>query len=213
MNRGRATAETIHLTALGLWLGALVMAGAAAAIIFPTMKALKPQLPDYSGYTGDHWMIAAGQPAAKIFLAADIVQFVCATLAIITAGVLLFVSHISLRRPSALVRVLALVAAIGLLGFHSIYLAPRMQLNMRGHWEAAIQGNNTEAAKFKDVFAADHPLASRLMGATAIAVLISLAAGAWSATTSGVAPPAERAPRPSASPSRYEEPALLKGRR
>lgn len=210
MNRWRPIAETFHLTALGLWLGALVTAGLTAAMLFPTMKGLDPHLPAYEKYTGEHWVIAAGQPMAKIFLYTDIIQFVCAALCIATMGVLLFKCRLSLRRASAAVRVLSLVAAICLLGFRGIYLAPRMELNMRGYWEAAIQGDNTGAAKFKDVFSADHPLASRLMGATAVAVLLAMLSGAWSASTSGVPARPERA-APGA--SRYEEPGLLRGKR
>lgn len=209
MSRGRAVSETVHLTALGVWLGSVLMAGAAAAVIFPTVKALNPQLPDYAGYTGEHWLIAAGQPAARIFLIADGVQMVCATLCIVTMGVLLFLSRIPLRRPSAVVRVCALAAAVCILGFQSVYLRPRMDLNMRGHWEAAIQGNNAEAAKFKQIFDADHPLASRLMGANALAVFVALVAGAWNAVTPNVVP----APRAEREPSKYPEPALLRSQR
>ena len=210
MKRWRAVAETVHLTALGLWLGALVMTGLMAATLFPMMKGLDPRLPAYEKYTGEHWMIAAGQPMAKIFLYSDILQFACATLCIFTMGVLLFKCRISMRRPSGAIRVLALATAICLLGGRGIYLSPRMELNMRGYWEAALQGNNTEAAKFKDVFSADHPTASRLMGGTAVALLLAMLAGAWSASTPGVpAPPSPAPPRA----SKYEEPRLLRGKR
>jgi hypothetical protein len=210
MHRGRALAETIHLTALGLWAGSLVMAGAAAAIIFPTIKKLNPQLPDYAGYTGEHWLVTAGHPASRIFFAADVLQFVCACLAIVTMGVLLFVSKIDIRRAAGMLRLLALLVALGAFGYYFLVLAPRMQLNLRGFWEAAIQANNAEAAKFKAVFDADHPVSSRLMGTIAVAVLVSFVSGLWTAVTH------DRVPRPAAEPpkpSRYPEPALARGAR
>lgn len=209
MSRARPIAETIHLTALGMWLGAILMAGASAAVIFPTMRELRPQLPDFARYDGEHWMIAAGQPAAKTFLWADVVQMACATLCIITMGVLLFRVKIPLRRPSAIIRLLALAAAVCILAFSAAYLRPQMELNMRGYWEAAIQGNNAEAAKFQQIFQSRHPLASALMKATALTVLVAMVAAAWNAVTPHVVPK----PREEPKPSRYPEPALLRSRR
>jgi hypothetical protein len=213
MQRGRPLLETIHLTALGLWLGVIVMAGAAAAIIFPTVKGLNPVLPPpgYVGYTGDHWLIVAGQVANRVFVAADVGQFVCATLCIVTMGVLLFRTRIPLNRRSAIIRVVSLALAICILGFYSIYLRPRMDINVRGHWEAAIAGKNEDAARFQKIFNDDHPLASNLMKGIALTVLISMIAGAWNATTSGCAPALPPPAKPKA--SKYEEPALLRSRR
>lgn len=193
MQRARATFETIHLTALGIWLGSVVMAGASAATIFPTLKKLNPRLPDYEQYTGDHWLLAAGQAAAKIFFITDIVQFVCSVLCILTMLGMLFISRMPWRRPSSIVRILALAAAVCVLGFSLIYLAPQMQINIHGYWDAARAGNSDEAAKFQQIFSADHPLASRLMQATAISVALCLVSGAWNACTSGISPPPARA--------------------
>ena len=58
MPRCAAAAEGLHLAALGAWLGAIVVSGAAAAIIFPTMRSLDPRMPEFGSYQGPHWMIA-----------------------------------------------------------------------------------------------------------------------------------------------------------
>lgn len=210
MSRARAVAETVHLTALGLWTGCVIMTGVAAAIIFPSIKELRPQLPDYAGYTGEHWLVTAGHPASRIFFASDAAQFTFACLAIVTMCVLLFVVKIPLRRPAAVVRLLALVVALGAFGYYFLVLAPRMQLNLRGFWEAAIQGNNTEAMKFKAIFDGDHPVSRTLMAVIAGSVLASFISGVWTAVTHDPSPRPVTAP---ATPSRYPEPALVRGAR
>jgi hypothetical protein len=210
MSRIRPLAETIHLAALGLWLGAIVMAGVAAAIIFPTIKSLDPHIPSYTSFTGDHWMVVAGHAANGVFVAADIIQFICASLCILTMALLLFRARLPIDRPSAYLRVAGLAIAICVFAFYAIYLRTRMDLNIRGFWEAAQAGRNEDAARFQKVFDADHPLASTLMGTIAVTTLVTLLSAAWNAATAGVAPPP---PRPKLNPSRYEEPALLRGRR
>lgn len=207
--RWRSISETVHLTALGLWLGSLVMTGVTAALMFPMMKKLDPVLAAYPAYTGDHWMLAAGQIAARVFLWCDAIQFTCMMLCLITLAIILKKCGLSLRRRSSGLRVLGLLIAVVALGAHQLYLAPRMQLNMRGLWESAQAGNNVEAVKFKELFDKDHPLATRLMGATTVGLLLAMVAGAWSATTSGLPDPPASTPRGG---SQYEEPRLRRRR-
>src|SRR5689334_8572235 len=66
MTRGRRIVESVHIAVLGVWAGALVLAGAAAAIVFPVMKSLDPKLPGFSKYDGPHWMLAGGQVGQRV---------------------------------------------------------------------------------------------------------------------------------------------------
>ena len=78
--------DTIHTLALCLWLAALILGGASAAVVFPTMKSVNPMLPDFPGFEADHWKIAAGMVQQRIFFVSDTVQFIAAIAAFLTLG-------------------------------------------------------------------------------------------------------------------------------
>ena len=65
----RPFASRLVLAAIALWLGVLLVSGLTAAVAFPTMKPLAPQLPDYAAVS-DHWKITAGAIANRVFTVA-----------------------------------------------------------------------------------------------------------------------------------------------
>ncbi|MEZ6235253.1 MAG: hypothetical protein R3B68_13775 [Phycisphaerales bacterium] len=191
MKRFGIVFEIVHVVALAMWLGGVVMAGLAAAIIFPTVRSLEPRLATYPDYTGDHWMLAAGKVAARIFHATDIAQGVCGVLAVVSAAVLGLSGTIAYRRPAGLVWLGGLIASVGVLAASLLWLRPRMDANLHAYWDAALAGNNPVAETARRAFSADHPLASNLMAATAACVLATLIAHIVAARTSkpsGLAP-------------------------
>ncbi len=171
--------ETVHLTALGVWAGALFGAGVAAAVAFPTMKGLDPTLGAYPDYTGEHWVLAAGRVAARVFLIADITQFVCAFLAV-GGFVLAAVAGDRVRSWLKFFRAGALGVAFLLVSYHLLIQGPRMDRDLRAYWDAAASGDNATARVHQDAFAARHGGASRIMGATFVATMLTLGLGAWS---------------------------------
>lgn len=183
MRSWRAMCETINLTVTGLWLGALVMTGVTAAILFPTVRDLRPTLPEYALYQGEHWRIAAGQPGDKIFVACDAIQFVCAMVAAVSLATMVFVTKVRVKRPAMLIRIAALVVAFVLLGSRFFFLQPWMDTNLHGFWEAAAKGDNANAERLRAAFDADHPIASNMLAATALCVLLAMVFGAWCAAT------------------------------
>jgi len=187
--------ETVHLTAMGVWLGALLMTGAAAAVIFPTMKKLGPVIPSYEKYTGEHWLIVAGLPASKFFDVCDAAQFTCSILAAGSLMLLVFRAKVGFLRRSMMIRTAALVIAMFLLGCLLFFVAPTMNTNLKLYWIAAAEGNNAAAEQFHAAFDADHPTARRLLSSTAVFVFISLIAGAWAATTHSLATTSPARPR------------------
>jgi hypothetical protein len=205
---GRKVCETAHLLAAGLWLGTLVMAGVTAAVMFTSMRTLEPELGRFAAYTGDQSNLGAGFLQNRIFLAGDVIQFVCATLVLATTIAMLAFFGLPLRRISSAVRLFALGAVMILASYQLFVLSPRMQTNVERYWQAAEAGENDAAESARLAFSADHPTASRVLGATALSVAILLAAGAWSAAS---AAQPERAPRP-ASRSGLEEPGLARGK-
>lgn len=152
------------------------MAGATAAILFPTMRELDPVLPAFAAYPDPHWLIAAGEPAAKVFAFSAVVQWVAAGVAIASLG---FVMLARVRAGIGLTigawgRVAMVLCAAGLVLYQAAVLAPRMDRNMHAYWDAARAGQLESAAEFKRAFDADHPRASRNMSQTFAAVGIAI---------------------------------------
>lgn len=211
MERYRALCQTVHLLALGLWTGVLVAAGAFAASVFPIMKGLNPRLPAFEKYSGEHWLIAGGKVAQRIFLITDIVQFVCAVLSIGTLGCMIWLFGLPRRRPSTIVRALALGVALACAAGLIIVVAPQLNAALRLYWAAAEAGNLEAVAPHRAAVDELHPLSSKLMVGTLISVLTAFIAAAWSASRPWK--DAEAAEGIGPAGARYEQPALLRGRR
>jgi len=178
MIRRRATFETLHITALSLWLGALVMTGIVAALTFPLVKSLQPTLPDFASYSGDHWKVLAGQVVNRVFAAAAFIQVIGAIVA--TGTLVVATVQRSVPVVPLVGRWLALAALLTCLGFNLFVLKPRMSHNARAYWDAAKAGENDRAEVFHAAFNADHGTASGTFALTAVALLLTLVAAGWS---------------------------------
>lgn len=212
---GRKICETIHAVAAGLWLGALVMAGATAGILFTTMRTLDPSFALFAAHPEDQSNLGAGFLQNRVFLALDAVQFGSATLVLVTTLAAIVLCRLPIRRVSTVVRMLALGAAMILLSYHLFVLTPRMQSNAQDYWSSAQQGEIEAARAAHDAFDADHPRARQVLMGTMVAVLTLLASGVWSAASASEpeGPEPERRKATGSGPPR-EEPALAKrGRR
>lgn len=206
MSTWRAFCETLHLVALGLWLGTLVAVGAAAAVMFPAMKALNVRLADFPGDGADHYRIAAGRIAERVFLVGDIIMFPCALIAAATLGVLLTIHRIPVARPAAIMRSLALGVALAALAALLLIVTPGINRGAQGHFAAARIGDVAAAQRHMAAVDDLHPIATNLMLVEFLGVFIALVCGAWS-----LARPTVRFGSPTTSESRYEEPALARG--
>lgn len=157
------------------------MAGLTAAVSFPTLRDLEPQLEPYAGYEGDHWPIAAGAVANNVFLIADAVQLILAMITAATLGYLAFRGDLG-GRFIGIVRLLALGVALLAFGFQLFYLRPKMDVDLAMYWDAAKQADTERAESHRQAYNDRHPTVSNLMGATALASLTLSLAGAWAAT-------------------------------
>jgi hypothetical protein len=177
--RWRKVGETIHLSLLGAWLGAIVMMAAGAAIVFPTMRTLDPTLGVFAGYDGDHAMLGAGRIAAGMFAFFDLVQFVCAfgSFATLGLGLAMWI------RPSVsgAIRVIAMSLAMALVCYWMFIMWPRMVGHLDVYWSAAGAGDDEAAETARRAFQAMHPTSTRVMAGLALLVLASLLSGCWSA--------------------------------
>jgi hypothetical protein len=183
MDTLKRIAQTLNALSLAVWLGVVVMTGVFAAVTFPTIKELNPTLASHAKYTGEHWLIVAGNVAAKGFFISDMVQFVCAALAIASIGVLWIATPGGLRGKLQAARVVALACVISLFCYYFFVLAPGMSENLRQYWQAAAAGDNATALKFKALFDADHPTSSRVLSSLAVLLLAASALALWPATT------------------------------
>ncbi len=180
MSTLRTALHAVNVVALGVWTGAMVMTGVAAAVTFPTVKALAPKAgAGFENYTGEHWRLIAGKVAGKLFVISDIVQFSCAALAVVTLGALVggSLTKGKLGLPM-LLRVGTLAIACTVLGGWLLLYSPSMYENLRGYWDAAQAGDNAKAATFQAAFDAAHGTASTLMITCTLAALGALVAAA-----------------------------------
>ncbi len=172
--------EAIHALALAIWLGSLVMAGAVAAQVFPLIRDLDPRVPGHEAFDGEHWLIVAGHVGQMTFNTTDLIQFVCAMMAMLTLIGSLGLFGLPMRRLSVLSRACALGAAIILVAYELLVLGPAMQQDLVQYWNAARAGDNALARSAREAFMARHPEASRVLGLTALAVTVALVAQVFS---------------------------------
>ncbi len=202
MRNWRSLCETIHLTALGVWLAGLVMAGGAAAVLFPTLRDLDPSLPAYSAYGGKHWQIAGGVIGQRLFFIADIIGLGAVIIAMLTLTILVRLG-LARGRPSSYLRGVGLVVAFLAFAWNLFMVSPGMNSSLRAYRAAAQAGQHDEAAAFKTTFDDLHPRAGNLLALTAGGVFVAFVCGLWSVTTE----PTDRG-RPAR--SSLEEPKLLR---
>lgn len=183
MNWLRPSMETAHLVALGLWLGALVMTGATAAIAFPTLRDLDPSLPAFASYPEDHWSIAAGMVMARVFFVCDAVQLGCGLLAGATLGILFLTGAVARRRAAQVIRAALLAVLLVSLLQYLVFPAREMAQDLQAFWSAAKAGDAETADRHRAAFERAHPGASLRLSLHAIGVLVTMAVGAWAAAT------------------------------
>ncbi|MCB9848951.1 MAG: hypothetical protein H6814_11105 [Phycisphaeraceae bacterium] len=182
MNRNRAIAETVHLSALGLWLGAIGVAGAAAAVAFPTMRELDPVLGAYAAFPGEHWPIAAGEVMFKVFQITDFVALVCVVLVAGTLVLAVTAGGLSVRRLSAKLRVAVAIALLVTQGWMMFVLMPRMVHNVGEFWSLARAGETDRAVEYRALFNEDHPKSRRTFETLMVFIVVSVAATGASLT-------------------------------
>jgi len=179
--------ESLHAGAAGIWVGCVGTVGTLAAIAFPTMKKLNPTVPEFAA-VGDHWKIAAGSVANKMFVVADSVSLACCLLCILTLGLSLF-TRAKLGREHArtglwAVRTLVMTVAAGCLAYQLFILSPRMSANIHQFWDMARTGQVEAANKAQAAFDADHPTASNVI-VTMFASAFLLLVGSLVESTAG----------------------------
>lgn len=178
-SRLASACATVHLLALALWLAGVLASGLAAAVAFPTVKALAPRLTDYAGPSDQHFLVIAGSVARRVFLIADVVSFACATIASGTMILLVAVFREPRGRPATIVRALSLGVGVAALASLLLIVTPRLDAATAAHWQALRVNDAPQIALHKAGVDDIHPVASRLVSVMAGAVFIALAAGLW----------------------------------
>ncbi|MFG0326981.1 MAG: hypothetical protein ACF8SC_06920 [Phycisphaerales bacterium JB037] len=174
---GRLLAEIVHAIVLAVWLGCIVMAAAVAARVFPMMRELEPTLPAYAEYPGgNHHLIVAGHVGEFVFTALAVVQFLGVILASLT--LLLIVGRLGLspRRLVTMLRAGGIGLAAMCVSAQLLWLDPAMNAELRAYWTNAREGNVEQAEIHRDAFRDKHPMATNLLGGSALGLLIAIGA-------------------------------------
>lgn len=201
MLTGRKIAECIHLTALAVWLGAMLMGGGIAAFVFPTMASLDPHLETFAAYPEPHGVIVAGYVGEFVFLVLDATGLLAIFVAIVSL-VTAAVYRMSLRRMSTFVRASFLGLAMIALAYQLLAIAPEMKMHLDEFRAAAQAGELEVAARARAAFRELHPLSTNVLAVTVLAVLGAFVSGVWSACTGSCTTPLPNQPA-------FEDPALL----
>ncbi len=210
---GRRLCETIHLAAAGIWLGALLMSGAVAGVVFTKTPELDPTLGRFAAYPGDHARLAAGYVQNEVFKLTDLTQFVASLICLATMIGLIALYRLPIRSLVGAVRLVSLMLGLSALSYYILVLTPRMSENLRAFYAAAEAGEVETAERFRALFDADHPTATNVFAVITIGVLVMFISGLWSATGPATEEGAVgRRPRAAkGGGSRLEEPRLAKG--
>jgi hypothetical protein len=166
----------LHVAALAVWLGAIGMTVAAAAIVFPTMQKLDPHLAAFDKYTGSHAVLAgdrclAGVPGVRrraVCVRAD---------RGVTFGIAVMWLGLSVQRVSTFVRAALLLGLVGMLAYRFGFQQPAWDSDLKAYWEAAGIGDNAAAATIQERLRAAHPVQERMMAVTAGMVGAALVIG------------------------------------
>jgi len=176
--------ESVHLLALGLWAGVLLMVGAAAAVSFPKMADLDVRIPGFEGYEAEQHRIAAGQVMNLAFAVADWIGLLCLVLAVITILMVTLPRGIWRHRigPALVLRTAALAFVLVLTLFQTFAFRPSLNRSFERLWIAAEAGDNQQAAQIREQIAPQHAKASFLLTSQLGLILIAGIAGGIDAT-------------------------------
>lgn len=179
MPRALRVASTSLVLCAGIVFGVVAMTGVFAAVVFPTIHKLDPTLPDFAGYSGPHWSLAAGILAERVFKIGFVVIGIALGGALLSALALL-----AGRRTEGLpvLRLGLVLLTLGLFVAQIGWLQPRMNDAAGAYRAAAMAGDETAAGEAKEQFDSMHPTASKLLGATALSAFALFGVSAWAAS-------------------------------
>jgi hypothetical protein len=170
------------------------MSGLVAALTFPALKRLAPTLPGFLTPPEDHWRIAAGHVAFRVFSVSGWFQLACLAGA---AGALAIAARRALRENFIHWFVLCLIALV--VGYNGAILMPRMTDNLHRYWNASKSGSIEQASTAQQAFDADHPRSTRLLVSLSLLVSFGVTLAAWrpvrhASPLADLAPPAQPEP-------------------
>jgi hypothetical protein len=168
--------EGALLAFLAIWLGALLMVAATAAIAFPSMRDLDPALPGFASYPTGHWEIAAGHVMAPAFAFSEGVQVVCASVVGVCMAILIATRRLDLSRPLQLFRIVLVVVLVGALIEYLTRIAQPMQSMLVEFWQHAREGRVDEANGVRESFDVLHPKSSMRLSAIMVGLLVAVMA-------------------------------------
>jgi hypothetical protein len=157
---------------LAVWFAVAVAAGVAAMGTFTMLPSLDLTLAEYAALPAeDHGRMAAGIVMQRIFRMVDVVQWVCAPLAVALSVALAIGAGRCLLRSARLAAVL--LAAV-LFATYGLALAPRMNASLEAYRDAARRGEVDDATAHRARFDEMHPMADGLLRANIFILLAAI---------------------------------------
>jgi hypothetical protein len=160
----------LHAASLGVWLGALVLIGAGAPLVFITLRGLGVRLAEFGSYEGPHYLIAGGQIVRRLFAVCDGVQIAC----VVVAELMFVFGPRSGPRLLRRARGVVLASLVGIIAYRLLILDPALEPHLRAYWQAAREGNAELVASARAAYDAGHKTENVLFGITAAGVLVAL---------------------------------------
>ena len=166
--------NAVYWLAMLIWISTLISAAIAAMNVFPALRALPLELPQYADYpSAELWRIAAGRIMDGVFFIIDLLQFIAIPLVVLTLVAQLAIFRLPLKRPANLIRTACIAAASLIFAYHATMLAPIMNRELRAYWAAAEAGQVEQAEAHRAAFNADHPRADAILRINLILLVIA----------------------------------------
>jgi hypothetical protein len=169
---------------LAVWFATAIAPAVTAMSAFTQLQALPLTVTDYHDYLGDdpqaNGRLAAGFVTDPVFRVTDIVQIALAVLAVILFA-------LGGGRPpqgacaAKVVAGIGLAASIALTGVLAIGYGPELNRELEAYRAAALVNDGTAADRHLAAFNRVHPMAERLHGVRALALLVLVAASGFAA--------------------------------
>lgn len=165
--------------ALTIWIAAILAPAAAGMAVFRVLPQLNGTFPEFTAVaTANQAALAGGHIVNPLFIFSNVVQIVCAAIAIFALGIEQLYWRPAHHSRADYVRIPTLLMATILILVEICILGPIAREHLYAYWDA-VQSNSMDIAnQAKTAFDALHPVGTTLYAVTFGLLLITVVASA-----------------------------------